>query len=1473
MFINIIDEFIDNIIQNYFSNIKSIEKLNNKKIDDIYKSISEIIKSYLSKYDFNKVEKFLVKQEYVDNIKNIINKYLYFYSILIIGYFISFKSKKEEEEYIQNIVELQKYNTIFNPNNISILNNFYKLIKKIIYIINLKSFENINIDEYKDTIEFLNIFGQDYVMQNFKGEKLISGHNIVATIIIYQLYRITEKKEIFKILENKDKEDGEYMYINVVYSVKKTLDFNSIENIYDDKTKAKEMYNFINTHINNLYQQKELFNDEKINILIQNKILIPIVDDFLRYHKDSEKYEKDTDNKKDTKIKYIVNKLNKVADLYSDPKKADKFMYVPLANRKAILINDFEEVNILNKIQNSGVNSIKTNEFYEDLISYRMYPYVNFNIFKKYGIKYLNEKKTIDIVRSVTFEQKNNIIQKRICSKNMLLNIVGFMINTSNKNLECLKNINIKNITKNKLNNVIKLINNYIIESNKTNKSFYFLFNPEYDKIKLDKYQEINNIDPTYEETIKLFISKIYDDILILLYNNVKLKIKSKKMNMKRAHKYIKKINNFIPYNTFIYNELDKIIYEQYKRVKYEYDKNEDKIISNKKTIKLPSVKFSKKEKITTLYLKKKEEKIEKKNIQLENVICQHNIDWINVKKNVNNFTENIYKFVEKYAIEEKNSTDIFCKSCGIMLSVKKYIFHGYYDRNDGKYKPLNLQEDSRWQTSKKYENYNLVIKNLDKNIDKICNISNIAGYIGSSSNAVNQRSSVIKNVIDLILLHNKFLRKIYTSRLEKINKNYGLNRTFSKLFFFELESSIFLYSSEETDKFKGIKFNNIIVYSLLFIILELNTNQIVNLKLDKICNYENFMKIESRLFNNLKIIINTNNKTNNINNYSVLCYCIYYFSCIISKYKLWFSEDDRQTFIQISCLQTIIDTLNSILEIDINKVENNFIYKIFKNKFFIKLESDYSNLDTFKILKNKLKVHEKQFIKKSNNNVNMIKTPEFTYFKHKHIYHNFNQNDFFSNLSKNKKINNINILSSITNCNDGQFHHWNINSGKLQCSKCKVLYSDIDLKKSNYNTILRNYITLTLSKKYNKNLSYDDLIKLDNQKKKQKETIYKHFLTKESVKEEKIHKLPENNNIDLFIKNIEKNIGFNVNINGENVYTNKNIYIINYDLYGNELKKEHIFTESNVKIIKNHSFFKKDVYHFVYNQNFNYFFNMYSLEYIGFKLYTQPFEFFNKKRLFLKINYSIEKKLSLLGYDTKYIIYNNTNKNIFVQQISENRIQKLKNIIYNINKIFSQLKNNKDFFTIYKQFKERKIQSNFLNILKQPFKQNNYNNIFYKTDNKINIDIIHDKYINAEDIIKNDKNGNSILYYIIEQLNNIININTDSLTKTNITFFILDLINYMYNQNTINNQLTNINMIKFKKIVDNEQIITDTTQELYGFYNEYIDEENKEAMTEIEQDAQESLDAIDIDEAFSDEDDDYISEQLYSPDNIEEIK
>ena len=54
--------------------------------------------------------------------------------------------------------------------------------------------------------------------------------------------------------------------------------------------------------------------EQKIIDLIESGIVCPICDDFLLYHKQSEKYdrhEEDTVKKKeDTKIKYIVNKID-----------------------------------------------------------------------------------------------------------------------------------------------------------------------------------------------------------------------------------------------------------------------------------------------------------------------------------------------------------------------------------------------------------------------------------------------------------------------------------------------------------------------------------------------------------------------------------------------------------------------------------------------------------------------------------------------------------------------------------------------------------------------------------------------------------------------------------------------------------------------------------------------------------------------------------------------------------------------------------------------------------------------------------------------------------------------------------------------------------------------------------------------------------------------------------------------------------
>src|SRR5690606_3247773 len=64
--------------------------------------------------------------------------------------------------------------------------------------------------------------------------------------------------------------------------------------------------------------KRELTVDKKINRLIQNRIIIPVTEDLLLYHKDIEKYESQSETKKkDTRLKYIVGKIENVISYYS----------------------------------------------------------------------------------------------------------------------------------------------------------------------------------------------------------------------------------------------------------------------------------------------------------------------------------------------------------------------------------------------------------------------------------------------------------------------------------------------------------------------------------------------------------------------------------------------------------------------------------------------------------------------------------------------------------------------------------------------------------------------------------------------------------------------------------------------------------------------------------------------------------------------------------------------------------------------------------------------------------------------------------------------------------------------------------------------------------------------------------------------------------------------------------------------------
>ena len=47
---------------------------------------------------------------------------------------------------------------------------------------------------------------------------------------------------------------------------------------------------------------------------------------------------------------------------YAYGQQIEKMLYVPLSDRRAILVNNFEDIKIINKLQNQGRRAIENNE-------------------------------------------------------------------------------------------------------------------------------------------------------------------------------------------------------------------------------------------------------------------------------------------------------------------------------------------------------------------------------------------------------------------------------------------------------------------------------------------------------------------------------------------------------------------------------------------------------------------------------------------------------------------------------------------------------------------------------------------------------------------------------------------------------------------------------------------------------------------------------------------------------------------------------------------------------------------------------------------------------------------------------------------------------------------------------------------------------------------------------------------------------
>ena len=1345
MYISEIDDILDQTLDKFMylwiieNNLKELIDYNKLIKESNFikyqKEINKILEFGFELISDKDINKFVNKKSNIDLIKNLILKYTGYYLFLLIG--INYKGKIEvfnnniiEFSRIQNNYKI-KIDNFFNTESNSIIIKNTNLIKELIdyitKIINGKKIDNL-LDNYSDSLkEFIKLYGNDNLnnlVKLFKKEsnkKIILDHNIIKIIIYLNIYKNDEKKEIFNIIESTETSNGEFIFIDVVIPKSSFIDYNSIESVlepYQLKTNLPEIiYDLINENFSeNINDARKYFTDFdlKIQKLFDTHLIVPIIDDFLLYHKDNEKYHKigekvDLKKKDETKVKYIINKINTISDYYKNPSEIKKLFYVPLQDRNAVLINTYEDIKIISKMKNITKMNNENIDLLNDLIQYKLYPYISFKDFKNNGF-FFSSDKTLNGIRNVSIEYTNkdklNVLQTRIVSEDMLVNIVGFAIINNNDTIDCIDSnsfINICDETDNPIQVMKILLENKIKNLNFPNlkntnilkNNYYWLFDLNKQKYSVPYYDISPNMNKN--DVVKILSAYLYDWVIECIINIIKddvvtshpkLIVEYIDMFNKYKHRF-NDINNS-QYSNKI-NELEYLIYYiKSKKTLDLYDYKEDEfpglygnvfklpIVPQKKTDSIPLITIKPDFKILAKPIEDNIIDNDEKNKDLElstvdyetneyiNAICQHNISWDKIgelkKQNDAKYSNLVYEFIQQY-VDISPTQDFVCKSCKSPINIKRFILDGQFDNNTQSFITFSVHIDIPLEELPEYEKFKTSIRSLDKIIERISSIINFSDLIGSNYSSRSKRKNIIKDTLDILINHNNYLKNSsYLSNRDKYVHQFGINKNISNLYIFELENNIFIYSSKEKDFYKFLKYNNIISYILILLILEINDTQIQALNNDKICSYYIYKKIGYTLFDNINIIVNKSHDIKPIQNFPILCYLIYIISCFITKYNIWADTlstetnviDKKKNFliIQKSIINTIVEILNTILQVNMDELKSKkiYLYEILQNKYYFKIDL----FKDFNIVKKLDKMYMSDYNIKQEKEL-LFDINKFNILPNNIIFNSFVYDDLYNKFSKkyclqrlvcpfyDKNIDDITKISNLTNCISGEFHNFKNKNNYIVCLRCnevanlnnfipdsekiiKERYNILYIRKLatkycqsglihqfeyndkleqnkciNCSYIFGNMITFSDKELY---LLYDKIqnkLKLNNFKIQKiinnlKNVTKNEILTITNLFNKIVYKYEKYNSniiksIDILLDSMQKLLGIDLIINNQSYNLYWNIYIIDHDYNGSKLDSPILVyeKENKFRVIKSHPYFKRDILVYTMQKNTKY--------------------------------------------------------------------------------------------------------------------------------------------------------------------------------------------------------------------------------------------------------------------------------------------
>ena len=1504
--VNNVYELIDNILNNFFNNITSkkkkyfISSISKKnKINDSFSNefinvMNEILNDFLiNNINLDIPKTFIINEECNDFIKLLLIKCVLTYYIIIIGCDIDENYLSKYYEIISNFITKQVNISAYEISQSKKHIDFIKKLK--IHMLNPKIKNNSEKENDKLLNEFINENKNlDIIL---KDNQYLFFHEIIKKKIplIFEEYI----KNYNLMIEKNNESNNDFIYIDVVLPLfKENISLNDIIILLNNEeiNASDDIYEYI-------INRNKISANNNINLnissLLNGNIIVPIVEDFLLYHKNNEKYIFD----KVTKLKYINDKIDNVSNLYSSQEKNNKNKNIEFEknlNTQGISINHFENISILNKYINLKID--QRSSIYNNIIEFTqniIYPYVNFKTINDDHFIFHNNK-NIDIIRLSSLNANN--IHKRVSGLDNELNIVGFAINISpkthsnfikNKN-KITKLINIKdyNIDKKKAVENYKDDNNLenAIEFIKKKLNLYLFNKKKYNKIKKNKKET-----PFWKFNIKTDISKkniayVNDDNKIsneVLYNVVSFyyelidiiyNLILKKLSL---HKKIS-IDGYFHLIEFIENKIINIklpdeYLEELKYIIFYKKNNIDKsklkksiIISKKKTSKTKTsetksskTKTSKKKSSKTKTSKKKSSKTksettdnkynnDNKNEIKNDILCCHEYYLKYVLPNDDN-RNSFNDFVDKYCFQNENNITI-CKSCGNFIEIGIFVTEGKYTDDggyieDGSIMKLKLEDMFQYE---KYGKIIIYLEGIFKNIYESINIKyylNFSPEIQDVNTTVlikERRKELIQKLIDIITDE-----KLFEGNQERNINRYGINPNISDLNLFKLNKNIFEENSEDNFLIR----NSIIAYIVSILIIEINEYQISYMTENKMCNKQIYNTYGYKFFNDIKIINNNSNDIVLILNYPMLCYLIFNMACNIYNNKIWNkkkNEIEKKTqdilYTTKKIIYTIVDSFNQILELcnSNNGYNYNKTSNILSLLFFSKLNSLFSK-DVIGVNKKEKTILSVESTKKIQREIISLYVPDGIKTSYDRYYE----------------------ITEKTNCLDGNFHNWIVD----KCKNCgMILDSPVNIKK-NKKEIKANYLYKSI-KEYieKKNIiptddeihKYINLFKkktilendkrlLDTKKNEKSMNILNELLGK-------FNKYNADEYFNLFTERIYKFIGKDI----DNIHIVKNLYVINHDKFGNILKniiktnKVNIGYDDEIKltIIK------------IIVGNTEMYYSADTLFYLGHKDNHKKYIENKIQNIHLICIHSILNMLRNFGYSFNSILnyfdgdknenginecdlkdifdveikmrFNNIKKSLYyikqnIYKIANNMIDK-EDILYEIIKKYDNLIGNTSY-----------IQKSFLKNMDILFDViidvDELKTIYGKNFEENNRGL----YQQINNINKYDKLNNFLMYYFVEEICNMID-SVKSTYKTQIIHFFIDLIKYYYFKHNIFLQIETDELRKFynsmrfyyyDKENENKKIMNNEIdgEITYGMYDEIVDEDNeKNIMNENEE-------------------------------------